>query len=121
MNQKSQSSGFRAEIANLKLPAVGKICFSLLADQRSWGLNVSVVWGRMKRGVGKKERGKVGRKFRANKRVKGPFRENAERNLFSPSDLKKFLSSVDQPLFPAWGGYSPLYHLLCLLHDLLLI
>ena len=54
MNQKSQSSGFRAEIANLKLPAVGKICFSLLADQRSWGLNVSVVWGRMKRGVGEK-------------------------------------------------------------------
>ena len=68
----------------LKLLAVGKICFSLLADQRSWGLSVSVVWGRMKRGVGKKEREKVGRKFRANKRVKGPFRENAERNLFSP-------------------------------------
>ena len=60
---------------------------------------MSVVWGRMKRGVGEKERGKVGRKFRANKRVKGPFRENAEQNLFSPSDLKKFLSSVDQPLF----------------------
>ena len=106
----------------LKLLAVGKICFSLLADQRSWGLNVSVVWGRMKRGVqwGKRKEGRWG-KFRANKRVKGPFRENAERNLFSPSDLKKFLSSVDQPLFPAWGGYSPLYHLLCLLHDLLLI
>ena len=77
--------------------------------------------GENEKGSGEKERGEVGRKFRANKRVKGPFRENAERNLFSPSDLKKFLSSVDQPLFPAWGGYSPLYHLLCLLQDLLLI
>ena len=58
MNQKSQSSGFRAEIANLKLPAVGKICFSLLADQRSWGAECERSVGANEKGSGGKgERG----------------------------------------------------------------
>ena len=56
------------------------------------------MWGRMKRGEGGGEE-KKGRKFRANKKVKGPFRENAERNLFSPSDLEKFLSYMLANLF----------------------
>ena len=57
-------------------------------------------------------RGRGRQEVEANKRVKGPFRGNAEQNLFSPSRRpeKVFVLFWPTTSFPE-GGYSPLHPL----------